>query len=556
MGQFADEIAALSPREFEHFIADLWSERGWETSVTTRSGDDGIDVIAERNEFYPQKLLIQVKHVVDGESLNRRHIQQYAYLHQKDNVDEVIVVTNGDFTRGAWESAETANIKLIGCGTLIELIKDTAENGQLEELDISLDVSDEGNDSAPLTLEEVNRSDRGKIQRIAASDNVYARLLRTIGLEDYSLEARIGILLQLFRGDSPLHVLLYAEPSDRQAKLLARTTELASPSTVVNCRRVDVKSLLGRYSASGRLDTGLVDDYDRGVIGFARLDENSDIAKQLDETLSQGRYTVTERGYHGVHDTEVSVLATAHPKYGSFTDYDPIGEQLDLPPEVFVSFDFFAIASKNQYDEFLPEMFDKVDGKVEPVSEATLQQHAVLAGEIDPVLTDTAINLIDTIGQRVQEYADEEESFDPVWYENRRETLKRLAKASARVRLDEEVTQADIRVAVAGLPYEATSLPFLEMVENPDSWTYIEEGSFDADVIEAGTSKSQRDRIKKVHNLIEELHQEYDDGAPVEEILNRAEERDMDRSKVEQEIENLKKQGETYEPSPDHLRTL
>ena len=40
-----------------------------------------------------------------------------------------------------------------------------------------------------------------------------------------------------------------------------------------------------------------------------------------------------------------------------------------------------------------------------------------------------------------------------------------------------------------------------------------------------------------------------------EEVLERAEDVGMDRSKAEHEIEKLRRQGEVYEPSSGHLRT-
>jgi replicative DNA helicase Mcm len=82
-----------------------------------------------------------------------------------------------------------------------------------------------------------------------------------------------------------------------------------------------------------------------------------------------------------------------------------------------------------------------------------------------------------------------------------------------------------------------------------------ETGQFDADVIETGTSKTQRDRIKNIRTLIAEIEDDYEEGAPVEEVLSRAAELGIDESKAEHEIEKLRQRGEVYEPQNDHLRT-
>jgi Predicted ATPase involved in replication control, Cdc46/Mcm family len=77
----------------------------------------------------------------------------------------------------------------------------------------------------------------------------------------------------------------------------------------------------------------------------------------------------------------------------------------------------------------------------------------------------------------------------------------------------------------------------------------------DADIVETGTSKTQRDRIQNIKTLIEDIESEYDEGAPVDVVGERAEEAGMDASKVEHEIEKLRRQGEVYEPTSGHLRT-
>jgi len=74
-------------------------------------------------------------------------------------------------------------------------------------------------------------------------------------------------------------------------------------------------------------------------------------------------------------------------------------------------------------------------------------------------------------------------------------------------------------------------------------------------MIETGTSKSQRDRIKNIKQLISMIEEEYDEGAPVDIIIERAEEEGIEESKTEHEIEKLKQKGEVYEPQQNHLRT-
>ena len=52
-----------------------------------------------------------------------------------------------------------------------------------------------------------------------------------------------------------------------------------------------------------------------------------------------------------------------------------------------------------------------------------------------------------------------------------------------------------------------------------------------------------------------EVEEEFDNGAPIEEVKERAEALDVDPEKVEKEIEKLRRKGDVYEPSSDHYRT-
>jgi replicative DNA helicase Mcm len=56
-------------------------------------------------------------------------------------------------------------------------------------------------------------------------------------------------------------------------------------------------------------------------------------------------------------------------------------------------------------------------------------------------------------------------------------------------------------------------------------------------------------------DLISEIGEEFEKGAPIAEVLDRANNIGMDTSKAEQEIEKLRRKGEVYEPYEDRLRT-
>jgi len=70
------------------------------------------------------------------------------------------------------------------------------------------------------------------------------------------------------------------------------------------------------------------------------------------------------------------------------------------------------------------------------------------------------------------------------------------------------------------------------------------------------SSTEQRDRINKIKSIVTTLEADYDEGAPIETILNRAEADGIDRDAAEREIDKLRRQGDVYEPTTDHLRLV
>ena len=209
----------------------------------------------------------------------------------------------------------------------------------------------------------------------------------------------------------------------------------------------------------------------------------------------------------------------------------------------------------------LRDLFVETTGE-ESVTESQADARGSLSSESDEETVDERLaDLIETMRERyefgtdlddgalvelVRRYHEGADDDAPVPVTARKlEALVRLSEASARLRLSDTVEREDaVRVT--------------EIVESclRDIGMDPETGEFDADIVETGTSKNQRDRIKDIKHLIEELEDEYEEGAPVDEVIERAGgDLGLEESKAEDEIENLKRKGELYEPRQNYLRT-
>lgn len=124
--ELLSQLRQMDEYEFEQLVADMWERWGWETTVTTSSGDSGIDVIAEKNSPFSQKHLIQAKRYSVCNKVGSPDIQQYSSLKQQENnVDAVVVVTTSSFTKQAERAAGNLNVKMIDGNDIHSIISET-----------------------------------------------------------------------------------------------------------------------------------------------------------------------------------------------------------------------------------------------------------------------------------------------------------------------------------------------------------------------------------------------------------------------------------------------
>ncbi|WP_435063554.1 LAGLIDADG family homing endonuclease [Halobaculum sp. EA56] len=303
---------------------------------------------------------------------------------------------------------------------------------------------------------------------------------------------------------------------------------------------------------------------------------NSEDRSAMHEALEQQQISVSKAGINATLKSRCSLLGAANPKYGRFDQYEPIGEQIDLEPALISRFDLIFTVTDSPDPEhdaeladhilttnyagelntqrtematsnFTQEQVDEVTQEVAPVIDAELLRKYIAYAKRNcyPTMTDEARAAIREFYVDLRSKGADEDAPVPVTA-RKLEALVRLSEASARVRLSDTVEEED-----------ATRV--IEIVRSclQDIGVDPETGQFDADVVETGTSKSQRDRIKNIKELIETIGEEYEDepGAPVDTILERADEVGMDAGKAEKELEKLRTRGEIYEPQSGYVRT-
>jgi replicative DNA helicase Mcm len=301
---------------------------------------------------------------------------------------------------------------------------------------------------------------------------------------------------------------------------------------------------------------------------------NSEDRSAMHQALEQQEISINKAGINATLKSRCSLLGAANPKYGRFDQFEPIGEQIDLEPALISRFDLiFTVTDEpdeeedrnlashiiqtnyagelhthreeNPTSDYSQEEVESVTEEVAPTIEPDLLRKYVAHAKTScfPTMTEEAKTEIEDFYVDLRVQGTDEDAAVPVTA-RKLEALVRLSEASARIRLSDTVEKEDAERATTIARYCMEQIGV-----DPET------GEFDADVVETGTSKSQRDRIQNLKGIISDIEEEYDEGAPVDVVVERAEEVGIDESKAEHEIEKLKQKGEVYEPRTDHLRT-
>ncbi|RZV12194.1 replicative DNA helicase Mcm [Natrinema hispanicum] len=454
---------------------------------------------------------------------------------------------------------------------------------------MSVDIDEEQFEDMDITDE-----DKKAIYEISNDDDVYEQMIASIAPSIYGYEQeKLAMILQLFsgvtkqlpegsriRGD--LHMLLIGDPGTGKSQMLGYIQNIAPRSVYTSGKG---SSSAGLTAAAVRddfgdgqqwtLEAGALVLADQGIAAVDELDKmRSEDRSAMHEALEQQKISVSKAGINATLKSRCSLLGAANPKYGRFDQYEPIGEQIDLEPALISRFDLiFTVTDQPDEEkdrnlaehilttnyagelttqqeemtslEVSDDEIDEVTEQVDPEIDAELLRKYIAYAKQNchPRMTDEAQATIRDFYVDLRSKGTDEDAAVPVTA-RKLEALVRLAEASARVRLSDTVEQSDAEQSV-----EIVRSCLQDIGVDPET------GEFDADIVEAGTSKSQRDRIKNLKGLISDIEEEYDDGAPVDIVLERAEEVGMDQSKAEHEIDKLKQKGEVYEPSTDTLRT-
>jgi replicative DNA helicase Mcm len=416
----------------------------------------------------------------------------------------------------------------------------------------------------------ISQEDMEHIVEMSQDPDIYRKITASISPTIYGLNIeKEALALQLFggvpkvmpdgthiRGD--IHIFLVGDPGTAKSQLLRYISELAprgiyasgKSSSAAGLTAAAVKDEFGE----GRwtLEAGALVLADKGVACIDELDKMSPQDRSsMHEAMEQQRISIAKAGITATLQSRCAMLGAANPKWGRFDTTQYLANQINIPVTLLSRFDLiFTIIDvpDSEKDALIAEHIlrshtlggiDKhreetgeevsdlgdVPTYTEPYLDRDLfRKYIAYAKRIFPVMTREASDVLTDYYTSIRKQGEPEGSSVPITA-RQLEAFVRLSEASARVRLSDKVTEDDARRAIRIVEY------YLKKVAG-------EEGRFDIDIIESGTSQSQRERIKSIRNIINILA-ESGEAVDHEDIIAEAEGQGIERSRAESIIKRL-----------------
>ncbi|OKY78610.1 MAG: ATPase involved in replication control Cdc46/Mcm family [Candidatus Methanohalarchaeum thermophilum] len=301
--------------------------------------------------------------------------------------------------------------------------------------------------------------------------------------------------------------------------------------------------------------------------GIATIDEIDKMDKKdrsaLHESMEQQTISIAKAGITATLQSRCALLGAANPKYGRFDEFEPVAEQINLEPTLLSRFDLiFTLTDKpdenrdKKIADHIITTHHKGEKTMKPINKEKsnneekdteeeidpeikpelLRKFVAFSKRIVPILTDEAKEKIKKYYLNLREIGEEEDSPVPVTA-RQLEALIRLAEASARTRLSDKITPTDAERSI-----KIVRQCLEEVGMDPET------GELDIDVLATGTTKSQRDKIKIIRGVIDQLEKGKSKGAPIEEVLEKASEHGLEKTEVKESLRKLREKGDIIEP--------
>ncbi len=473
-----------------------------------------------------------------------------------------------DLVEPKMEDKTTPGAKIKVIGILKEVPVPLSTGG----LSTRFELAVEANNIIPMeeTFEELDITDEDEkqIHELSEDPKIFDNLAKSIVPSVWGYEEiKKALILQLFggvqkkmsdgsksRGD--IHILLIGDPGVAKSVTLVFMSNISPKGRYVVGKSASGAGLTAtvvrdEYLKGWSLEAGAMVLANKGLVCIDELEKmDPQDRSAMHEAMEQQTVTISKANVQASLKAQASVLAAANPKFGRFDPFMPIPQQIDLPPTLINRFDIIFtlrdLPDRNKDERIAAHVLKEhqKDTKEVLIDSNLLRKYVAYAKQkVNPVLSSDAVEELKKFYVELRNKPVMSESaMRPIPISARQlQALVRMAEASARLRLSEEVLRDDAKQAIELMKY------YLMQV----GYDY-ESKTFDIDKISGKFSSSQRTRIFTVKEVITALEGKMGKMIPYEEIEKELEGK-IGKDELEDIINRLIKDNEIYRPKKGYI---
>jgi len=483
---------------------------------------------------------------------------------------EIMVYLKEDLVTPKMRNKSEPGNRIKVIGVLKEVSKKTARGTKTRQMNILIDANNFETSEEEWDEIEITPEDEKIIKDFSTDKEVYSKMIGSLAPSMFGLEeVKLSIILQLFggvhhhlkdntkiRGD--IHILLIGDPSVGKSQLLKLASEMIPRGKYVSGKGVTGAGLTAavvkdeQFMGGWVLEAGALVLANKSMVSideFEKMDKEDQVA--MHEAMSLQTVSIAKAAIVATLPSKTSVLAGANPKFSRFDPYIPIREQIAISETLLSRFDLkFAlrdIPDVERDEKIVSHILSSrhFEQEIKPMIDPSFLRKYIAYAKIHckPTLSKEAGEKLKDFYISLRGKSTTEESPVPITL-RQYEGLIRLAEASAKIRLRDEVQEDDAQRAIDIMKYSLRQFGF-----DPET------GLLDIDRAEgAGTTSSQRSKIRIILDIIEELTEAIGKNVPVEEVIRKGKEQGVERT--EDIIKRMKEEGLIFEPKPRVIQKI
>ncbi len=469
-----------------------------------------------------------------------------------------------DLVEPKMEEKTTPGSRIKVIGVLKEVPVPLPSGGLSTRFELAIEVNNLISMEETFEELDISEEDERQIIELSQDPNLFNEMAKSIAPSVWGYEEiKKSLIMQLFggvrkvyedgqkkRGD--IHILLIGDPGVAKSVTLSFIADISPKGRYVVGKSASGAGLTAtvvrdEYLRGWSLEAGAMVLANKGIVCIDELEKmDPQDRSSMHEAMEQQTITISKANVQATLRSETSVLAAANPKFGRFDPYQPIAQQIDLPPTLINRFDIiFTLRDipDKERDKKIAEhvLSEHTNGGTRPqlISTSLLRKYIAYARQrMKPRLDDEAVKEIEKfyVDLRNMPISGDSE-IKPIPISARQlEALIRMSEASAKVRLSPVATKEDALRAIDLMKY------YLMQV----GYDY-ESKTFDIDRIGSRITSSQRNKVFVVRDMISELGNKIGEMIPVEE-LEKALEGKMSKDEIEDALNELQKNSVIFKP--------